>query len=679
MSSKYRRFWIPMMVAVHLAATVSVTWAATNGISRGGTYEVQVTGFNGVAADVKAVALQLTVSDAEQGGFVTAFPCGTPRPETSNVNFDYGEVRSNLALVGVGTSGKVCVYSSAAAHLIVDLVGSFVQSTSWSFDSPTRAFDTRVTSAQATRSRAGSITKVPVSEAKGSAMHTGVVAVNLTSTDSTSAGYLSIFSCNSNMPGTSSLNYQRGQVKSNLALAAVHDGFICVYSSSDTHIIVDVLGRSASSDGIETGNPHRLVDTRIKLVAASLAGNSTLKIVGATSRGRSATLLNVTAIGGQQAGYLTIFDCGGVRPSTSNVNFMGPNAVSTLAIVGPSERGDACLYSSTVTDVIVDEVGVFGEESGYNSISPSRLVDTRIGHVYRETPNDPPAGSIPPAIPTPANASPAPTALTVPATTVPRTVPATAVTVPAVTVPTTVLTTSATSTPASGAMPTDATVGPPPGLALASMASNKVVPGGSYDGVRIIGQLEFGAGLPTTSFANCRIEGAIVTYSPINLTSCTVTGGIYAYDTAGRIRGSLLLGGNSAFRPGTVSMSNAYITPTPWLVADSILRIPQGVAPAHTEAAQVLGGVGLTFRNVVFDTGGPFNNTQTADLNFIGKDLLCEDCYFMGYGGYSIYSEGPNNRFVRPRFAGKHKWGIVYPSGTPPTLVEPMLTNGTPL
>jgi hypothetical protein len=110
------------------------------------------------------------------------------------------------------------------------------------------------------------------------------------------------------------------------------------------------------------------------------------------------------------------------------------------------------------------------------------------------------------------------------------------------------------------------------------------------------------------------------------------------------------------------------------------MRITPGVSPAHVEASQVLGGVGLTFRNSVFESGGPFNNTQTADFNFIGKNLLCEDCYFIGYGGYSIYSEGPNNVFVRPRFAHHFQWGILYPAGSiKPTLIDPRYTDGTPV
>lgn len=212
------------------------------------------------------------------------------------------------------------------------------------------------------------------------------------------------------------------------------------------------------------------------------------------------------------------------------------------------------------------------------------------------------------------------------------------------------------------------------------MAGSQIVGGGVYVGVLVTGQIEIGKGQAPVTFRNCRIEGSIVTFSPLNLDACTVIGGVYAYDTGGTINRSLIDSkGNQAFRPGTESTSNVYTSKTPWTVTDSYLRVPQGVPPAHTEAAQVLGGDGLTFRNVVFDTGGPFNNTQTADLNFIGANLRCEDCYFLGCGGYSIYSEGPNNVFIRPRFARNRQFGIVYPNSVQKaTLIDPRYLDGSP-
>jgi hypothetical protein len=230
-------------------------------------------------------------------------------------------------------------------------------------------------------------------------------------------------------------------------------------------------------------------------------------------------------------------------------------------------------------------------------------------------------------------------------------------------------------------MPDDSSVGPPESVVLHDVNPAIVRPGARYARVRVIGSLEIGPGLPPTSFTSCRIEGAIVTYSPLNLKGCIVAGGVYAYDTFGPITDALLTGVGQGCRPGTPHMADGLTTPTPWTVEDTIIRAEQGIPPAHVEASQVLGGVGITFRNVVFETKGPFNNTQTSDLSFYGKGLLCEDCWFVGYGGYAIYSDGPGNVFVRPRFGRNSAFGLLFAgeNRVDPIIIEPYWTDGTPI
>ena len=68
------------------------------------------------------------------GGFMTVFPypCDGGVPTASNVNFAAGTVVSNAVFVKVGQVGRafagnnngfICIYSSAEAHLAVDVVG----------------------------------------------------------------------------------------------------------------------------------------------------------------------------------------------------------------------------------------------------------------------------------------------------------------------------------------------------------------------------------------------------------------------------------------------------------------------------------------------------------------------------------------------------------------------------
>jgi hypothetical protein len=73
------------------------------------------------ASGVEAAVVTLTVTDAGGAGFVTAWPCDTAKPEVSNLNFTAGATVPNLATVAVGAAGNVCLFTSAAVNLVVDL------------------------------------------------------------------------------------------------------------------------------------------------------------------------------------------------------------------------------------------------------------------------------------------------------------------------------------------------------------------------------------------------------------------------------------------------------------------------------------------------------------------------------------------------------------------------------
>ena len=54
---------------------------------------------------------------------MTVFPCGQAVPEASNLNYRAGQTIPNAAVVKLDVSGRVCVYTSAASGLIVDVNG----------------------------------------------------------------------------------------------------------------------------------------------------------------------------------------------------------------------------------------------------------------------------------------------------------------------------------------------------------------------------------------------------------------------------------------------------------------------------------------------------------------------------------------------------------------------------
>jgi hypothetical protein len=95
-------------------------------IPAGGTIEVPVTGQGGVpASGVRAVILNVAVTQPAGAGHFTLFPTGVARPLASDLNFAFTETRANLAVVEVGAGGTVSLFSSAQSHVVVDVGGWF--------------------------------------------------------------------------------------------------------------------------------------------------------------------------------------------------------------------------------------------------------------------------------------------------------------------------------------------------------------------------------------------------------------------------------------------------------------------------------------------------------------------------------------------------------------------------
>ena len=109
----------------------------------GRVIEVDVPSGHQVPASASAVALNITATEPGRAGWVVAWPCGQPQPATSNLNVQAGETRANLAVVRMGTAGKVCMTSSMPTHLIVDSLGYAPSTSSLTAIQPVRVLDTR--------------------------------------------------------------------------------------------------------------------------------------------------------------------------------------------------------------------------------------------------------------------------------------------------------------------------------------------------------------------------------------------------------------------------------------------------------------------------------------------------------------------------------------------------------
>jgi hypothetical protein len=198
------------------------------------------------------------------------------------------------------------------------------------------------------------------------------VVLNVTATDASAAGFVTVYPCGTTRPLASNLNIAAGQTVANLVVTGVGSkGAVCIYSQASVHVVADV-GGSFTAAGRFTGlTPARLADTRpgqTTVDGRSLPGQIlpagatlTVRVTGRGDVSSAATtaVLNVTATNPQVAGYLTVYPCGIQRPLASNVNYVAGQTAPNAVISRVGADGEICVYSSQATDVIVDVTGYF--------------------------------------------------------------------------------------------------------------------------------------------------------------------------------------------------------------------------------------------------------------------------------------------------------------------------------
>ena len=209
-------------------------------------------------------------------------------------------------------------------------------------------------------------------------MDATAVAVNLTATGSTDIGFFTAFDCATNRRIVSHLNFLAHQDRGGFAIIALPASqTLCIYSHSDSHVIVDLQGSFSTSASLSFSplTPSRILDTRI--TGRPRSNNEFRVPVPANGDVASVTL---TVVGADEPGFLSAYPCADAIPFISNVNYLTGEPVAGSAFV-PLTDGEFCIVTSSSVDVIVDLNGTFSEDSPLRFVSsnPRRLLDTRSG------------------------------------------------------------------------------------------------------------------------------------------------------------------------------------------------------------------------------------------------------------------------------------------------------------
>ena len=214
------------------------------------TMQLAVTGVGEIpATGVSAVVVNITGTDATNAGYVTAWPAGGDKPDVSNVNLDGpGSTRPNLAIVRLGTGGKLQLFSQTGTNIIVDVTGWFTDATQPLSTSglfvpvpPQRLLDTRLGLGALGRDGAARLYVAGTNVVPPQS--SSAVVFNLTATEAAAAGFVTAFPAALAVPTASNLNVERAaETIPNLVVVRSNGRAVDLFSQTGTHLVGDLAG-----------------------------------------------------------------------------------------------------------------------------------------------------------------------------------------------------------------------------------------------------------------------------------------------------------------------------------------------------------------------------------------------------------------------------------------------------
>jgi hypothetical protein len=298
-------------------------------------------------AQVKAVALNVTVAEPTQAGYLTVSAAGSRPSAVSQIAFAT-VTASSLIVSRASPEGSVELRLSdgSTSHIIVDLLGYFAMARSPDNVSivaepqPVAIVDTR---AAAPVDPAKSIDVTLPSPQVGAVL-------GITATGARAAGFVTVYG-GATRPDTSAVNFGPSHDATGIAIVTtatdrvvhVHNG-----SSGPVHVVVFQIARlvrgapvdgltlniegTVANDGRSAPFPFRTVDTRGTATCTNEHGGGVSSITSIFPKAK-ALLVSVTVVNATMASHLTAYTGGAQPPAMATLNFGAREVRTNLAFV----------------------------------------------------------------------------------------------------------------------------------------------------------------------------------------------------------------------------------------------------------------------------------------------------------------------------------------------------------
>ena len=242
------------------------------------------------------------------------------------------------------------------------------------------------------------------------------VTGNVTVVTPPAGGYLTIYPSDATQPLVANTNYAAGEILNNVFTVGLGnaDGSLKIFAQTTSHVVMDITGYYAppATGGLyfhPLPSPIRLLETRPSepgcfTPGAPIAGNTeftqqgTGTCNGVTIPASALALVgNATTVSPVGAGFLTFFPANATRPLIASGNYDAGEILNSPFTVGLSPTGQFKIYALTTTHLVVDVLGYFSPDAVdangtgllFNSLTPTRLLDTRPSEPGCFTPGTP--------------------------------------------------------------------------------------------------------------------------------------------------------------------------------------------------------------------------------------------------------------------------------------------------